>query len=288
MIPVLYRVPEWVPALGGQAITSFGALLFVALVLGGWMFVRALRGRDRLNPLGEAAGAPGGGWEIVVAAALGGMVGAKLLHLGIHAALDLPSAGLGRGGLDWLGGLIGGAAAGLWQARRAGVEPAAAAAAAAPAVAVGYAIGRLGSFLVGADYGLPTTLPWGVAFPGGAPPTTAANLMAYFGAAIPETGRAGALVRVHPTQLYEAALSLLVFAAVRRARDVRGAGGWRLAGLFLILHGFARMLVEPLRAKQDHLLGFVTADFVLAAALVAAGIVLWGRNPHATGTLEPA
>ena len=161
------------------------------------------------------------------------------------------------------------------------------AAAAAPALALGYAIGRLGSFLVGADYGLPTVLPWGMAFPAGAPPTTAANLVTAFAADIPDGARSGDFVRVHPTQLYEAGLSLLVLAALVRLRAARHVRGWRLAGLFLILHGCARVLVEPIRAKQDRLIGPVTADLLLAAALVAAGFVLWGRKPRVTGATEP-
>ena len=54
--------------------------------------------------------------------------------------------------------------------------------AAAPAMTLGHAVGRIGCFLVGDDYGRPTSLPWGMAFPEGLPPTTD---------------------RVHPTQLYE-------------------------------------------------------------------------------------
>ena len=52
------------------------------------------------------------------------------------------------------------------------------------AVAIGYAVGRMGCFLRGDDYGVPTDLPWGMSFPKGLPPTT---------------------VHVHPTQLYEIA-----------------------------------------------------------------------------------
>lgn len=289
MIPVLYRFPSWIPVLGDQAITSFGALLFVALLAGGALFVRRLRGRDPLRPGGEAALAPSGGWEVVVAAAVGGMIGAKLMHLGIHAALGLPSAALGRAGLDWFGGLIGGAAAGLWQARRAGLDLALVAAAAAPAIALGYAVGRVGSFLVGADYGVPTTAPWGVAFPAGAPPTTPANLVQRFGAAVPPGGRAGDFVRVHPTQLYEAVLSLgILYLLLRSAGQRTARWGWRVAALFLILHGSARAAVELVRAKEDRLAGPITVDLLLALGTVGAGIALHGRGRRVPRATEPA
>ncbi|MFO7892480.1 MAG: prolipoprotein diacylglyceryl transferase [Longimicrobiales bacterium] len=273
MIPVLFRIPEWIPLAGGQAITSFGALLLVAFLAGGKLFADGVRADDL-----EARG-----WDLVITAAVAGLLGAKAMHLAVNGLLGLPT-GLGRAGLDWFGGLAFGGAALLWHARVQGLDPGRVAAAAAAPVALGYAIGRVGSFLVGSEYGVPTTLPWGVAFPAGHPPTTPANLLAAFGLETPAGALCGDFARVHPTQLYEAVLSLGVFAAVRRARhartDPRG-GGWWVAGLFLILHGAARVLVEPVRAKADGLAGPVTVDLVLAAGVVVlgAGLQAWrGAN----------
>ena len=74
----------------------------------------------------------------------------------------------------------------------------------APALAAAYSVGRAGCWAVGDDYGRPTDLPWGVAFPQGLPPTT---------------------LRVHPTQLYEAGAELLILLAshgfLRQGRPVR-------------------------------------------------------------------
>ena len=86
--------------------------------------------------------------------------------------------------MSWFGGFAGGIAAGVWMMRRKRLPTLALLAAATPALAIGHAIGRIGCFLVGDDYGRPSSLPWAVAFPQGLPPTT---------------------VPVHPTQLYEAA-----------------------------------------------------------------------------------
>lgn len=277
MIPVLFRFPEWIPLLGGQAITSFGVLLLAAFLAAGALFARGLRAsRPDSRP-----------WELVVTGAVAGLVGAKVLHLAVHAALGLPGGGLGRGGLDWFGGLALGAGAVLWQARKARLSLALVAGAAAPALALGYAIGRVGSFLVGADYGLPTTLPWGVAFTAGAPPTTPANMVMIFGADPAAGAWSGEHVRVHPTQLYEAALSLGILAWLLKAR----ARGWAALAWFLILSGTARAVVEPLRAKRDVLFGPVTVDLILALATVMIGLYLRGRRkegasiPQAT---EPA
>jgi phosphatidylglycerol:prolipoprotein diacylglycerol transferase len=76
-----------------------------------------------------------------------------------------------RAGLSWYGGFTGGLGAGLLAltVKRPPVVPVLAAA--TPALALGHAIGRIGCLLVGDDYGRPTSLPWGIAFPQGAPPT---------------------------------------------------------------------------------------------------------------------
>lgn len=266
MIPVLFRIPEWIPLAGGQAITSFGALLLVAFLAAGKLFADGIRVDDPDVR----------GWDLVITAAVAGLLGAKAVHLAVNGLLGQPT-GLGRAGLDWLGGLMVGGLALLWHARAQGLETGRVAAAAAAPVALGYAIGRVGSFLVGSEYGIPTALPWGVTFPAGHPPTTPANLLSVFGLETPAGALRGDFARVHPTQLYEAALSLGVFAAVRRARRARTGlrtGGWWIAGLFLILHGAARVLVEPVRAKADGLAGPVTVDLLLAAGVVVVGVGL--------------
>jgi phosphatidylglycerol:prolipoprotein diacylglycerol transferase len=61
--------------------------------------------------------------------------------------------------------------AGLAALRGYGVPLVRGLAAASPGLALGHAIGRVGCFLVGDDYGRPSTLPWAVAFPKGLPPT---------------------------------------------------------------------------------------------------------------------
>ncbi len=284
MIPVLFRIPDWIPLLGDQAVTSFGALLLVAFLAAGTLFVRRLRPHHPDAPA----------WDLVVTAAVAGLVGAKLLHVAIHGALGLPSGGVGRGGLTWYGGLAAAAAAVAWHARRQRLEPGVVAGAAAAPVALGYGIGRIGSFLVGADYGVPTALPWGLSFPAGVPPTTPANLMAEFGAVIPVGARAGALgdfVRVHPTQLYEAALSfgvcLLLLREGRNRNDPR-MGGWRHFGLYLVLGGAARALVELVRLKPDRLAGPVTVDLLLALTAIAVGVALRTRGEQSAESSEVA
>ena len=73
--------------------------------------------------------------------------------------------------MTWYGGLIGGTIAGAIGAKRVGINVKQLADCVAPGVAVGQAIGRIGCFLVGDDYGRVSNVPWAVAFPEGAPPT---------------------------------------------------------------------------------------------------------------------
>jgi phosphatidylglycerol---prolipoprotein diacylglyceryl transferase len=285
MYPIVYRFPEGFPLFGEQAITSFGVLLLAGLLLGGWLTVRRL-GRS---------GTPAyHGWDLVAAAAAGGFLGAKLYYLLLHlpATLDDPLAALvARGGLVWHGALLGGALAAAWRARRLRLPLAVAADAAAPGLALGYGIGRLGSFLVGADYGLPTTSPLGVTFPEGMPSSTPANLLAYFGARAPAAAvLPDGYVIVHPTQLYEAAAAFLLLALLlwlpRRLPRLRSG---RLFGLYLLLASLTRAAVEFLRAKDDRLLGPFTLAQAISLALAAAGAWLLSRRGGTDpGAGEPA
>src|SRR2546422_11442922 len=72
-------------------------------------------------------------------------------------------------------------------------------------LALGYALGRVGCFLVNDDYGIPSTLPWAMQFPAGLPPTTVGNLTQMH-VRFPPGADPAQLVAVHPTQIYETVL----------------------------------------------------------------------------------
>ena len=106
-----------------------------------------------------------------MAAGIGGVLGAKIYYALLYRDWSLLFE---RFGLVWYGGLILGTLAVIWVARRRRLTGWAVTDAAAPGLALGYGLGRIGCFLVGDDFGMPTDLPWGVAFPKGLPaPTTA-------------------------------------------------------------------------------------------------------------------
>ena len=240
MYPVLFRI-------GGFEITSFGAMVAVGALVGLWLFRRELL-RSRL---------PESAVDTAIAGLAGGIAGAKLLWVAEHLGEEPFTALLfSRGGLSWFGGFAGGLLAGyvvMWRQR---LPPVAILAAATPALAVGHAIGRIGCFLVGDDYGRPTTLPWGVAFPEGLPPTT---------------------VPVHPTQLYEAA-ALVPMALVLLYARRTGVADRRVLGLYLVLAGAVRFAIEFIRIDV-RVLGILSVAHLAALAAVAAGLLLLVTGP---------
>src|SRR5438105_5037722 len=190
---------------GSFEITTFGLMMFIAFIVAGWVLARQLK---RYGIDDDVAS------SMVMAAAIGGIVGAKIYYAILFHDWHLLFE---RAGLVWYGGMIGGAAAVSWVIVRRRVDFLAAADAVAPAGAIGYCLGRIGCFLVGDDYGAPTTSWIGIAFPKGSPPTTADELR-HFGVKIDPSIAPDTVLRVHPTQLYESAAALVMFIILMRAR----------------------------------------------------------------------
>src|SRR5213593_2528932 len=94
------------------------------------------------------------------------------------------------------------------------------------------------------------------------------------------------LVAVHPTQIYETVLMLLVFWWLWRRREHSHAVGWRF-GVYLVLAGAERFLVEVVRAKDDRLLGPFTVAQLTSVLVMAAGVwvIAWLREPEAAPVL---
>jgi phosphatidylglycerol:prolipoprotein diacylglycerol transferase len=130
---------------------------------------------------------------------------------------------------------------------------------------------------VGDDYGRPTDLPWGVSFPVGLPPTTAGDLRAQFGLDLPLTVPDSELLRVHPTQLYETAAALAIW-AIGRALLRRGARPGATALAVLALLAAERFAVEFLRVKDDRFLGALTVAQAISLAVLVAVFWLWAAR----------
>lgn len=255
--------------LGPLEITGYGIMMMLGFLVGGWLITLELRRRQ----LREDYSA-----DIVVAAVIGGVVGAKLWYV---VLTQDPGAILSRGGLVWYGGFIGGALAVLLNGWRRRVPLRWTMHLTAPALAAAYALGRIGCFLINDDYGRPTDLPWAVKFPQGYPPSTVANLN-HIGISTPQGLDPTTVLAVHPTQLYEAAIMLGVFALLWVWRRKPWGTGW-LFGAYLVFAGIERFLIEILRAKDDRFLGPFTIAQLTSVLLIIIGAVLiarWKRTPE--------
>jgi phosphatidylglycerol:prolipoprotein diacylglycerol transferase len=236
MYPIL-----WEPF--GYPISTFGVMLSIAFLVGTW--ITAIRMREEgLN--GDLA------TTILLYVMGGGLFGSKLYYAidnSLRTGIPFLDLFFARDGITWYGGLIGATLVGAIGCRIHGVSIKTFADCTAVGGAVGQSFGRIGCFLVGDDYGRPTDVPWGVAFPKGAPPT---------------------LDHVHPTQLYEIAWLLPVAAflwARRRSSPF-------LFGEYLALNGLGRLVIEHWRVNPPLALGLTQPQWI-GMGLVVLGLTGW-------------
>jgi phosphatidylglycerol:prolipoprotein diacylglycerol transferase len=253
----------------GLVITPFGVLLATAFAAAYFQLRWGLKK--------TAAGNADDASALTVAAALGGVVGAKVYYAILYGDWRLVFS---TAGLVWYGGFILGAAAFLWTLHRRRLPLWRSLDAASLSLALGYAIGRVGCFLVGDDYGVPTNLPWGVAYPHGLPPTTAGSLRENFHLVLPQGVPDSELIRVHPTQLYETALALGIFVLGRRllCKDLEPGATFSLVVALLAIERFA---IEFLRLKDDRFFGPISLAQLLSLAVVIGCVFLLQKRRRA-------
>ena len=188
-------------------------------------------------------------------AVLGGRAGYILFYkLGDYLAQPLDIFRVWEGGMSFHGGMLGVFVA-IWlfgrKTKRSFFQVSDFV---APLVPIGLLFGRVGNFINQELWGRVTDLPWGMVFP-----------------------LAGSDPR-HPSQLYEAMLEGLVLFAILWAYSAKPRPVARVSGLFLILYGVFRFLVEFTREPDDYL-GFVAMDWmsmgqVLSLPMVGAGVII--------------
>jgi phosphatidylglycerol:prolipoprotein diacylglycerol transferase len=247
--------------LGRFTIGTFGLLLWLAAVAAGAVLYENFR-RFRINA--DAV-------SIVAFATVFGVIGAKLWHVCETPRLLLhsPAAMLfDRAGFAWYGGLVAGILTLLWQGRQAGTGALGMLDLASPSAAVGYGVGRIGCLISGdGDYGKPTTLPWGMSFPHGLVPT---------------------LDKVHPTPIYEFLGAMVIAAILWQFAAKRG--GRRLGevtGLYLILSGIARFLVEFIRINPPIFHGLTNAQLAsVGSVLLGIALFAWARSRAPIGSVR--
>ena len=197
----------------------------------------------------------GTGWENVKA--LGDLVAGLVTFNGGRISDALYVLG---SGLVFFGGLVGGLLAVTALLKRKKQSWLEFADMLAPLLILGYAIGRIGCFLVGDDYGVPSQLPWALAFPQGIPPTT---------------------TPVHPTQLYETGLGLVIFAILWKFRARTKPDGM-LFFVYLVVAGLERFFIEFIRTNQTYLLGLTGAQ-IISLCIITIGAFFIIRFRSASG-----
>ena len=250
---------------GPFELTGFGVAMLLAFLIGQIVCVAELTRRGRE----EGTNAMG---DVTVAAVVGGLLGAKIYYAILtHDPLDL----LSRAGFVFWGGLTGGILATFAVIRWRKIPFTRISDVAGIGIAAAYAVGRTGCWAVGDDYGRPWASRFAVSFPQGAPPSTVENMIQQFGVRSLQGRPPNELVSVYPTQLFEVAMALVMFAVLWRLRDHKHAEGW-LFGLYCVLAGTERFVVEFFRAKDDRFFGPLTLAQVIALGFIAGGAV-WMR-----------
>jgi len=253
---------------GSFTISSFGVMMVIAFLLGNYLL--------RIDVVAE-------GYDAIIAddiifrAAIGGILGAKFYYLieniptgqaadningliniiagiftlnGERIAFGIQNFGAG---LVFLGGLVGGMAAVSWYIYHKNLNWFKIADLAAPFLVLGHGIGRIGCFLVGDDYGIPTNLPWAIAFPNGLPPTN---------------------IAVHPTQLYEMSAYFIIFFYLRyRKRNQTFSG--EIIFEYLFLGGLSRFMVEFIRTNTKYIFGLSGAQYLSILMMAIGAYQLW-------------
>lgn len=259
--------------LGPLEVGGFGLAMLMCFVTGQILLTRELirRGYDPA-PVGD----------LVFAAVIGGLLGAKIYY----AILTQDMGALfSRAGFVFWGGLIGGIVATSLVVRFKKLRWSTISDASAMSLAAAYSVGRTGCWAVGDDYGRPWDSPLAVQFPEGAPPSTAANMSQLFGVSFPPGTDPSAVIAVHPTQIYEVILGFVMFLIVWRFRDHKRAAGW-LFGLYAVLAGLERFIIEFVRAKDDRFFGGLTLAQVIALGFVVAGVA-WMYRKREIGPGNP-
>ncbi|MCE2416267.1 prolipoprotein diacylglyceryl transferase [Candidatus Poribacteria bacterium] len=234
---------------GPVGIHSYGLMLATAFITVVFVIQSELKRRGFVAELAST---------IVMAAAIGGIVGAKIYSALLDGQITFREL-FSTSGLVWYGGFIGGCLAVIIVVLRSPNPFLPTIDIVGSTVILGYGIGRIGCLLAGdGDYGPPSDLPWAMAFPNGTVPTD---------------------VPVHPTPIYETLLSFTFFGILwsqrRKLEDAPGA----LFGASLVALGVERFIAEFWRITP-RVLGWMSAAqvFSIVAFILGIVLILWMRN----------
>lgn len=242
--------------MGPLTIRWYGVMMAIAFIAGLWTASRrGLRegiAAEKILDIGP--------WLIV-----GTIIGARTLHVVTYWREEFAGRpfwevfAVWNGGLVFYGGLMGASLAGILYARYKQIALWKLADVLAPSIPLGYVFGRIGCFLNGCCYGRACSLPWAVSYPPG-------NL------------NQAPTYPVHPTQLYDSLLSLVLYIGLAWLYRRKKFDG-QVFATYLLCYAVTRSIVESFRgdysAPHYHGALHLTPAQLISIGIFAAGIALW-------------
>ncbi len=284
----LHQLDPVAIALGPVKVHWYGIAYAIAFFLAWWLGrVRVRAGRlPGINPEAFSDLLFYG----MIGVVLGGRLGYILFYdLPAYIAEPLNVFKVWQGGMSFHGGLVGVLLAAAYWTRKHRLHFFDVMDFVAPLVPSGLFVGRLANYVNGELWGKYTNADFGVVFPTTDPNVAALKLDA---AQLQAQFAAGALDRFarHPSQLYEAALEGLVLFAVLWFVSGKPRPRYLVSGLFALLYGVFRFIVEFVRVPDqqlDYLFGdWLTMGQILSLPLIVLGLVLLALSRRAP-TLRP-
>jgi phosphatidylglycerol:prolipoprotein diacylglycerol transferase len=286
-MPYLHQIDPIALSLGPLKIHWYGLMYLLGFAIAWWL------GRSRIRA-GRLPGVDEQGFgDLMFYGMLGVVLGGRLgyiLFYDLKTYLEHPLQvfQVWQGGMSFHGGLLGVCAAVWWWSRKRGLHFMDTIEFVAPLVPPGLGFGRIGNFVNGELWGKLTDASWGVVFPASLPQPYAsmdpATLRAQF-----ESGALNAFAR-HPSQLYQAVLEGLVLFVALWVFSSRPRPRYAVGGVFVLLYGVFRFLVEFVRVPDVQLqylaFGWLTMGQLLSVPLILLGL-FWLWRSRGAPVLQP-
>ena len=286
-MPYLHQIDPIALSLGPLKIHWYGLMYLLGFAIAWWL------GRSRIRA-GRLPGVDEQGFgDLMFYGMLGVVLGGRLgyiLFYDLKTYLEHPLQvfQVWQGGMSFHGGLLGVCAAVWWWSRKRGLHFMDTIEFVAPLVPPGLGFGRIGNFINGELWGKLTDASWGVVFPASLPQPYAsmdpATVRAQF-----ESGALNAFAR-HPSQLYQAVLEGLVLFVALWVFSSRPRPRYAVGGVFVLLYGVFRFLVEFVRVPDVQLqylaFGWLTMGQLLSVPLILLGL-FWLWRSRGAPVLQP-
>ena len=288
MPPVyLHQLDPIALTLGPLKIHWYGLMYLLAFVSAWWLGRRRIR-QGRLpgvdeNAFGDLM------FYGMLGVVLGGRIGYILFYdLSTYVADPLQMLKVWQGGMSFHGGLIGVMLAVAWWARKHRQHFFDVVDFVAPLIPLGLGFGRLGNWINGELWGKPTDGTWGVIFPASLPGQLQ-RLPANSLRAMAESGVLDQYA-VHPSQLYQMIWEGIVMFAVLWWYSSRPRPRYAVSGMFALLYGVFRFVVEFVRLPDAQLgylaFGWLTMGQLLSLPLIVLGLY-WLWKSRTQPVLQP-